>query len=735
MRKSSSLSWLFSPTKFGRIFYFFIVGRILCLHQPAAQPASSEKNKRRHYSARVKRWAVLVASFCYMVIMFGYTPLSVQAQTSDLQQGVQIIQQPLGLPATDIRIIIAQIIRVALGLLGIVLLVIVLYGGYLWMTSGGNEEKIGEAKKIVVNSSIGLAIILSAFTIVSFILKLLGVPGGVGLGGEVGGPGTQNFQGSGALGGIIRDHYPTRDQKDVPRNTKIIITFRKPILLTADWVAEKGDDGKLGTCVLGGGNIDWENKCDQIKNIADGQFLSITRSDTGQPIRGANILAAFENNKIYTIVVRPLDTLGSDTDNVSYRVHLGKGILLDDPANNNPPAFNRSVLGNDYYEWQFTCNTTLDRTPPYVVSVFPAARTREVKNSVIQIDFSEPVDPIGLQGAFSDTQDNNNSFVVDGNTVYLKSAYSTKPTGTFRLSNGYRTLEFTPDKQCGVNACGGKIFCLPVCDGPNANCPADPVKQDTYEVLLRAAQTVSKNSFEAIPFSGAMDLSGNALDGNKNSQVESATTTLPVFPTWKQPDNFFWTFILKDELDITSPYIAKIAPGLDGEFVGARDPWQIIMSKRLRVESIYDIGIEEKPSPRDRGDNIPLCKLPRAWFNIDGSTQVIMDHCPFLDKIRQYYFPVVSSSIEDAHFNCLYPALGPGDKGNNGNKAGGTSFWSNQGGAHRSESLTCDGGNPAVCCPVSSSSPGAAFCCNGLANVLDATTTPRCLQQLRGDSL
>ncbi len=725
VRKSSCLSWIFSQTKCG---LFFDLGK----KQSNIQTKPNSKQRRLLIPAVS---GVFIAALFYFVFLYAPHGALAQQAGADVQQGLQIVQQPLGLPSTDIRIIIARIIRAALGLTGIVMLGLVLYGGFLWMTAGGNEEKVGEAKKYLINSAIGLAIILSAFAIVSFIITLLGVPGGVGGGIGVGAPGTQNFQGSGALGGIIRDHYPARGQKDVPRNTKIVITFRRPILLTSDWVAEKGGDGKLGTCVVGNGGMDWEGACDQLASAGDPNFISIVRTDTNQPVRGANILAAFENNKVFTIVLRPLDPLGSDSTNVEYRVHIGKGIKLDDPENNNPPAFNSSVIGNNYYEWLFTCNTTLDRTPPYVSSVFPALNSKEVKNSVIQIDFSEPVDPIGIQGSFNDTKDKNNSFVLDGNNVYLKSDNSLKPSGTFRLTNGYRTLEFSPDTECGANACGGKIFCLPVCDSPNANCSGNSVKEDSYEVLVRAAQTVSKNSFEAIPFSGVMDLSGNALDGNRNNQPQTATTVLPVFPTWKEPDNFFWNFKIKDELDLTSPYLNKIVPGLDAEFVGAHDPWQMNVSKRIRVETIYDLGIEEEPTPAKRGDNIPLCKVPRIWFNLNGSTQIIVDHCPFLDKIRQYYFPIVSSSIEDAHFNCFYPALGPGDLGANPGKAGGSSYWSNQGGKHLNESLVCDGGDKNVCCPVSSSTPSDAFCCNGIIKVKDANDLDGCIKLLRDDSL
>lgn len=87
--------------------------------------------------------------------------------------GAKILQDPLGLPSGDIRITVARIIRVAMGLLGIIAVVIMLYGGFTWMTAGGEEEKVGEAKKMIFAGIIGLAIILSAYALASFIITKL----------------------------------------------------------------------------------------------------------------------------------------------------------------------------------------------------------------------------------------------------------------------------------------------------------------------------------------------------------------------------------------------------------------------------------------------------------------------------------------------------------------------------------------------------------------------------------
>lgn len=69
--------------------------------------------------------------------------------------------------------IIARIVGYILAMIGIVFLVYIIMAGYSWMMAGGNEEKIKKAKDKIVNSTIGLAIILLAYILSSAIFDLL----------------------------------------------------------------------------------------------------------------------------------------------------------------------------------------------------------------------------------------------------------------------------------------------------------------------------------------------------------------------------------------------------------------------------------------------------------------------------------------------------------------------------------------------------------------------------------
>ena len=67
-----------------------------------------------------------------------------------------------------------NIIGYALGLLGVVFVILTIYAGYLWMTAQGNEEQITKAKKMITNAVIGFIIISLAYVITSFVVTSVG---------------------------------------------------------------------------------------------------------------------------------------------------------------------------------------------------------------------------------------------------------------------------------------------------------------------------------------------------------------------------------------------------------------------------------------------------------------------------------------------------------------------------------------------------------------------------------
>ena len=107
-------------------------------------------------------------------------PVFAETGVSDLKSNLTDFGSDTGLGAQDgskqpeLKDTIAGVINIVLGFLGIVSVIIVIIGGYKWITAGGNEEQITQAKGNIKNAVIGIGIVLAAFVIVNFAVDQLG---------------------------------------------------------------------------------------------------------------------------------------------------------------------------------------------------------------------------------------------------------------------------------------------------------------------------------------------------------------------------------------------------------------------------------------------------------------------------------------------------------------------------------------------------------------------------------
>jgi len=77
---------------------------------------------------------------------------------------------------TDLVVVIGMIINIILGLLGVIAVIFIVLGGFKWMTAGGSDEKIKDAKKMIGQGIVGLVIILAAYAIAKFVMDKLRTP-------------------------------------------------------------------------------------------------------------------------------------------------------------------------------------------------------------------------------------------------------------------------------------------------------------------------------------------------------------------------------------------------------------------------------------------------------------------------------------------------------------------------------------------------------------------------------
>lgn len=81
---------------------------------------------------------------------------------------------------------VARTINAILGLVGSIFIILIIWAGFRWLTSAGNTDQVKKSKDIIINSVIGLAIIVASYIISYSILQIL-VEGSLDLGGGMGG--------------------------------------------------------------------------------------------------------------------------------------------------------------------------------------------------------------------------------------------------------------------------------------------------------------------------------------------------------------------------------------------------------------------------------------------------------------------------------------------------------------------------------------------------------------------
>ena len=298
------------------------------------------------------------AFFIFVLPVFFLTSGSALA-TNDLMEET-FADTAIGTTLT-LPIIIARFVQIFFGILGVLAVLLLIYGGFIWMTSQGDPDKVNKAKQIIYNAIIGLIIIFSAFAIATFILGVLrGVTGTGGTGDPSsrvpGGFGDWSRSAIGA--GPIESVYPSPNSTNVPINTRIAVTFKENIV--PDSICEVNPEGicaggkmkNVAICEVGASGPD----C-----LADSAFNALTFAST--TVRQAT------NTDLRTFVFETPTFLGNE-DNIirTFKVLLESGITAQ--------ATGRSIFSGfrtDYYNWAFKTNGQLDLNPPEIarLGIYP----------------------------------------------------------------------------------------------------------------------------------------------------------------------------------------------------------------------------------------------------------------------------------------------------------------------------------------------------------------------------
>lgn len=326
------------------------------------------KNKKKSFAEKfqtlAKHPAAIVAIVVFFMAAFFFLSGDVHAQRSLREVTEEGLNYGTlsGLGKRDFREVIFLIINVLLGFASLVAVLIIMYAGFLWMTSQGDPNQIERAKRMLTNAVIGLILIFTSYSIAAFIIRML--VGGVGPGRRVPPPppplgGCQNCSALGS--GIIESVYPPPAARDMPRDTAIIVTF-KEVMDTSTIIA-----GAAAGCPVGGATGDHLFGADNIK---------ITWPDpaTGLELFYAGADVSASTSDCRTFVFRPVKYMGDGVNNIVYTVRLGKEIKKNIDLFNNTNGKPGSDGKNDtafpgvrnFFSWWFEVGTRLDLDPPQV---------------------------------------------------------------------------------------------------------------------------------------------------------------------------------------------------------------------------------------------------------------------------------------------------------------------------------------------------------------------------------
>jgi len=75
----------------------------------------------------------------------------------------------------DFIILAIRVSKMIMGIVGSLSLIMLIYGGFMFLISAGSSESITKARKIIVAAIIGLVIVFSSYLIIKFVLGAIGI--------------------------------------------------------------------------------------------------------------------------------------------------------------------------------------------------------------------------------------------------------------------------------------------------------------------------------------------------------------------------------------------------------------------------------------------------------------------------------------------------------------------------------------------------------------------------------
>lgn len=132
-------------------------------HEDILQDAPLHDKNLKWYTTHMKK--------IYLALLFAvlFIPIITTAQGFQFDPGGAIANS-LKLPTRDANLLVVDVIRKILFYVIFVAVIVILYGGFRYLTSAGNEERVKSARTTLKVGVIGLVVIMLAYSIMTFIV-------------------------------------------------------------------------------------------------------------------------------------------------------------------------------------------------------------------------------------------------------------------------------------------------------------------------------------------------------------------------------------------------------------------------------------------------------------------------------------------------------------------------------------------------------------------------------------
>jgi hypothetical protein len=116
----------------------------------------------------MKKFKLAVLAFAMLIGVAALTPSYSYASTADQIRGGVDVVGGKGEKALEVRFV--DIVNIMLFVLGAIAVIMIVFGGIRYTTSGGDASKVKAAKDTILYSVVGLVVAILAFAIVKFVL-------------------------------------------------------------------------------------------------------------------------------------------------------------------------------------------------------------------------------------------------------------------------------------------------------------------------------------------------------------------------------------------------------------------------------------------------------------------------------------------------------------------------------------------------------------------------------------